>query len=253
MLRTCRGLQGYWMGAVDGRMGELKDFYFDDESWTIRYLVLDTSRWLPGRTVLISPTAVQSVEWDAGVLHTDLTQEQISNAPTLAADESVGRQHEADLARYFSWPTYWEGASQDPAMTYYVASGSPRHQRKFSEVLEQAPSRRGDPNLRSMHALIGYRVVGQDDEAGQLDDFVIDDQAWVVRYLVVDVGTWWAGEQVLVHPEWLEDIDWQRSTTRFAATRQAIRTAPRFDPSVPLTREYERELHAHYGRPVYWT
>ena len=58
MLRKMKDLKGFSIGARDGDIGEANDFIFDDKNWTVRYLVADTNRWLPGRKVLISPIVV---------------------------------------------------------------------------------------------------------------------------------------------------------------------------------------------------
>jgi uncharacterized protein YrrD len=253
MLRSFRNMQGYWMGAVDGRMGEVKDFYFDDQAWTIRYVVVDTGRWLPGRDVLISPAALKTVEWEEGILHTDLTKEQIGNAPSIRADEPVSRQYETDLARYFSWPAYWQSADQEDASTAYLAaSGTREQQEQVSRLAVRNPPPEGDPHLRSMHTLVGYTLFADGQDAGQLDDFVIDEQGWIVRYLVANVGSWWAGEKVLVVPHWLDEVDWENRQVRFAASRETISNAPRVDLSQPISREYEDQLHAYYGQARYW-
>lgn len=259
MLHSLRGLQGYWLGAVDGRMGQVKDCYFDDQAWTVRYIVVDTGpRWsaghgLPGRDVLISPVALKFIEWEAGILHTDLTKDQISNAPSVGADEPVTRQHEADLAQYFSWPVYWQSADQEDASTAYLAaSGTPEQQQHMSRLALSNPPRR-DPHLHSMHTVVGYTLLAEDEKAALLDDFFIDESGWLVRYLVADVGSWWEGEKVLIVPQWLDEIDWPNRQVRFAASREKIRNAPRFDPSQPISRDYETDLYAYYGQPGYWT
>ncbi len=68
MLISLEEIIGYALQGVDGKLGDVEDFYFDDEGWTVRYLLADTGGWLPGRRVLISPEEVGRPEHEAGVL-----------------------------------------------------------------------------------------------------------------------------------------------------------------------------------------
>jgi hypothetical protein len=111
----------------------------------------------------------------------------------------------------------------------------------------------GDPHLRSSRAVTGYHVVASDGEVGHVDDFLIDDETWAIRYIVIDTHNWLPGKHVLLGPEWIEHIDWSARTVRVGVPRDRIKRAPEFDGSAPVGRDYEEALHAHYGRKPYWT
>src|SRR5215212_2768285 len=111
MLTSAGKLVGYKLGAVDGQFGKVKDFYFDDETWTVRYLVADTGGWLPGLQVLISPFALKSVDHDTKHINVSLTKAQIEKSPPIDADKPVSRQFELAYSQYFGWPMYWYGPS----------------------------------------------------------------------------------------------------------------------------------------------
>ena len=74
MFRKAEALHKYTLGAVDGEIGKVKDFYFDDRFWTVRYLVADTGNWLEERLVLISPYALVSVDEEREIITTNLTK-----------------------------------------------------------------------------------------------------------------------------------------------------------------------------------
>ena len=109
MLRGANELKGYTIEASDGDIGEVVQFYFDDEKWTIRYLVADTGGWLMGRRVLISPAALGRVDSNSRRLHVNMTKERVENSPSIDTDRPVSRQHETDYYNYYGYPYYWSG------------------------------------------------------------------------------------------------------------------------------------------------
>ncbi|HEV3349502.1 MAG TPA: PRC-barrel domain-containing protein, partial [Methylomirabilota bacterium] len=106
MLKPASGFKGLTIAALDGDLGSVADLYFDDLSWTVRYLVVDTGTWLPGRQVLISPLSVR----EAGdKILVALTQAQVKDSPPVESDKPVNRQQEEAIARYYDQRYYWEG------------------------------------------------------------------------------------------------------------------------------------------------
>jgi len=110
MLRKAHSLIGNKIHAVDGDMGHVDDFYFEDNDWIVRYMIVRTGPWFFGKHVMLSPTVIRDLAWDEGTLFVDLTQEQIKNSPDLDLAKPVTREQEMELARYYQWPTYWLGA-----------------------------------------------------------------------------------------------------------------------------------------------
>lgn len=107
MLRSVNDLEGYAIEASDGKVGKVIEFYFDDEKWTVRYLVADTGGWLTGRKVLISPSALGDIDWDSRQLHVDMPKKRVENSPDIDTDKPVSRQHERAYYDYYSYPYYW--------------------------------------------------------------------------------------------------------------------------------------------------
>jgi hypothetical protein len=101
--------------------------------------------------------------------------------------------------------------------------------------------------------VVGSVVQARDGDVGAVDDFLIDDRSWTIRWLVVDTGGWLPGKRVLVSPEWVEAISWSDRTARVGLARGEIQHAPEYHPDQPLEREYERSLFEHYGRRSYWS
>ena len=91
-----------------------------------------------------------------------------------------------------------------------------------------------------------------DGEIGHVEDFLVDDESWAVRYLVIDTSNWIGGRTVLVAPDWVRRIDWHDRLLLVDLTRDAIKNSPEYDPTVELDRDYEDQLYEYYRRPAYW-
>ncbi len=251
MLRKANDISGFTLGAEDGEIGRVKDFYFDDQTWTVRYVVADTGKWLPLRKVLLSPFAIHGVlENDRKVL-VGLTRAQVESSPSIEAHLPISREFEREYLNYYHWPFYWQGPglwgpSDHPAYRYYpgVAPMDPA----------TAPSKQeSDSHLRSISEVRHYKLEATDGQLGHVEDFLIDDGTWAIRYLVVDTRNWWPGKRVLVPTQWISWVSWTDSRVDIDLDRETVKRAPEYNPSVPVTREYEAQLFSHYGREPYWT
>jgi hypothetical protein len=110
----------------------------------------------------------------------------------------------------------------------------------------------GDSRLRSARDVMGYYIEATDGDIGHVDDFLIDDSEWAIRYMIVDTRNWWPGKKVLISPEWISQVSWPDSRVYVDLTREGVKTAPEYDPSRPVEREYETRLYRHHDRPSYW-
>ncbi|MEW6161017.1 MAG: PRC-barrel domain-containing protein [Verrucomicrobiota bacterium] len=246
MMRNAKDLKNFKLGALDGDIGRVKDFYFDDAKWVVRYLVADTGTWLPERQVLISPWSLQRVDESSKLLHVSLTRDQIEKSPGVETEKPVSRQFEIEYYRYYGWPYYWTGPALWGVEAYpYFGYG-------IGPVLEEPRRDAGDPHLRSTHEVTGYHIHARDGEIGHVEDFVIDDMNWAIRYLAVDTRNWWPGKKVLLAPQWIDAISWEKSMVEVHLPRSVIQGAPEFDMDKPISREYEQALWRYYDREGYW-
>jgi sporulation protein YlmC with PRC-barrel domain len=254
MLKPASGFKGLTIAATDGDIGSVNDLYFDDLSWTIRYLVVDTGTWLPGRQVLISPLSVRRV--DDKIL-VDLTRNQVQNSPPVEADKPVNRQQEEAIARYYDQRYYWEGPYRWGLLAYPGMPPVPTAPIPADAMGEEMAAREretpsGDPTLRSSRDVTGYYIAALDGEIGHVDDFLVEDRAWAIRYLLVATRNWWPGKKVLISPEWIKTVSWAVSLVQVDLRRDEIKAAPEYDPSRPFDREYESRLIEHHNRRKYW-
>jgi len=250
-MRTAGELKGATIEAMDGDIGSVQDLYFDDHSWTVRYVVVDTGAWLPGRQVLISPFAFQTVP-GASRLRTSLTKKQIENSPPLDTDRPVNRQREVEFAQYYGYPYYWGGPNRWGALAYPELPLNPPQPSPVEQEMLAREREGGDPNLRSARDVMGYYISATDGDLGHVEDFLVDDETWAIRYIIVDTRNWLLGRHVLVSPEWIKEVSWEDSKVYVDLAKRHIEAAPEFDPSRPLAREHEERLYDHLGRSKYW-
>ena len=244
MLRNLNGLTGHRILAADGEIGAVKEFYFDDREWKVRYLVAGTGGWLSGRQVLISLAALKAPDWNSRTFPVALTREQVRTSPDIDTRRTVERRHELRLHRHYAWPLYWgEGF-----YTGTLAGGAPLPEEALEDGEERPPSEE-EAALHGTAAVTGYRLHAADGPIGSVEDFIADDRGWGIRYLVADSGLLLPGRKVLISPHWLEKVDWDSSEVFLDLTREAVRRSPGFDPSVPVSEDYESALYDHYGRP----
>ena len=264
MLRSMQDLKGYAIGATDGPIGHVTDFYFDDERWVIRYLVVESGTWLASRKVLISPMSIGHPDWGYKSLPVALTRDQVKASPDIDTERPVSRQQEIHLLGYYDYPYYWEGAGlwgegsypnlMMPGYAGFSAVPPPRLPPGTidSELDDVARHEHDDPHLRSCLAVTGYETHAVDGGIGHVSGMLVDEQTWAIRYLEVDTSNWWIGHRVLVPPQWVTGVNWTKREVSVHLSRDAVKFAPPYDPAVPLDRAREIAIYRHYGRPVYW-
>lgn len=245
MLINAKTLKGYKLHSLDGDIGKAKEFYFDDQHWTVRYLVADTGNWLTGRQVLISPYALNAVNKEEQYISIALTKKQIEDSPSLDNDKPVSRQFEDVYYGYYGWPMYWDGLNMW-GYSPYIA----RDREKW--VQNNQGKKAWNPHLRSTHDVSGYHIQAADGEIGHIEDFVIDDETWAIRYLVIDTQNWLPGKKILVSPQWIERVSWSESKVFITLPLDTIRQSPEYTEESLLTRDYESVLHQYYKHQGYW-
>lgn len=245
MLTNLKTLKNYRLNANDGEVGGIKEFLFDNKFWTIRYLVVNTGTWLNKRRVLLSPYFIGDADHRHGLINVNLLKEQIENSPSLESDQPVTRQYEESYYSYYGAPVYWGGSSM------WGYSGSIiRDRDRWNTNSENAETWTSD--LLSSDELDDYDIQASDGEFGHVDGFIVDDENWAIRYIVIDTKSWLPGKKVLVSPEWIESINANDSLVRVNLTRDAIKDAPSWDEDEIITRDYETKLFNYYNRKAYW-
>ena len=237
-----KALCGHTLAATDGDVGQVTDFCFDDKTWAVRYLVVDTGSWLTGRLVLISPHAVGRLDRDERVLHVSLTRQQIADSPLFECSRPVSREYEIEYFRYYGWAAYWEGGA------LWGCSDVPVVSPPSQSAMETGPQthRQNGPPLRSLKMLQGFHILAIDSEIGFLRDLMIDGWSWAIRNLVVETGRWYSGKQILVAPDSINLISYKASKVFVNLTKDDIQRAAGKE-FTPVAAGYQRANRCSTG------
>jgi hypothetical protein len=259
MLWNASVIKGYAIAASDGRLGTVSDFLFDDCTWSVRWLVVDTGHWLSGRKVLLSPLVVRHLNPKKHEFSVELTMQQVKDSPDIDTDRPVSRQMETNIYNYYGWSPYWgndlfTGSYGHMGDAVAVAPSLGFREPLVSTDLE---SQRGgvadtvrsddDPHLRSIEAVTGYHIHASDGEIGHVEDFLMDDADWSIHYLVIDTKNWWPGKSVLISPLSVREIDWANELVDLNVGRQRIKDSPSYDPSLTVDQAYNERFLTYYG------
>ena len=248
MFQSLKDLEKFTVKTTDGDVGRVRDVLFDDARWIVRYLVVEPAGEVAGPKVLISPVSISRVEQANQTVHLTLTKEKVSLSPPIDTDKPVSRQHERDYYRYYGYAPYWGfsglwGEGDYPGL---LATAM------WRELPVEHSTEADDPHLRSATEIRGYHIQGSDALVGHIDDFVVDDTSWQMRYLIVDTSDWWFGKKVLIAPHWASGVGWAERKVYVDMSRKGIKNCPEWSVNAIIEREYEERLYDYYGRPVYW-
>ena len=242
MLRSMNDLKGFTLHAKDGDIGRVDEFYFDTERWAVRYIVVDTSSWM-GRRVLISPISFTALDWRRRAMDVSLTKEQIRKSPDADLRNPVSREYEGSYMLHYGYTPYWIGPAHwgPAAHPGQLSSMAAAERAAYATEAEE----RTESHLRSSGEVTGYHIQATDGEIGHVDDFLVDDESWAIRYLRVDTSNWIGGRAVLVPQNALKDVSWREQKIRVGITREQVKNSPEYDPS-RLDDQYEQRLGAYY-------
>lgn len=261
MLRNMNDLKEYEIVAIDGSVGSIKDFLFDDFAWVVRYFVVETGNWLLSKRVLLSPIAIQKPNWGNKVLPVSITQNQVENSPDINTAKPVSRQHEIEYLGYYGYPLYWSevglwGDNMYPcSLNQNDAEKQQNLENLTNEKRDASPADQNqdeDSNLRSCTEVMGYHVHATDGDIGHISELLVEEGTWAVRYLVVDTTDWWGGYKVLITPECINEIIWVDNSVTINLSRESIKKAPLYQSTEQLNRHCEGISYKDYGLTSYW-
>ena len=221
MLRRLKQLYGNKLTATDGEIGVVKDLYFDERNWTVRYVVAETGTWLTSRQVLLSPHAFADGQRSEKKLSVNLSRQQIAGSPALEWHQPVSRQFEEAYHRYYGWPNYWEddclrnfpgletiGQAPKVAPKKTLPTGSPREMT--------------GAHLRSTQAMKRYQLQAGGGIIGQVGDFLMESRSWMIQKLVAQIGYRFCDHEIELPTTAVERIGWDSSAVFTRLTRKQV-------------------------------
>ena len=257
MLFTSTAIKGYAIRAIDGEIGSVSDLLFEDDSWMVRWVVVETGSWLFGRKVLLPPSALGHPDLATKEFPVRLTKQQVKDSPDVDTQRSVSRQMETSVYDYYGWSPYWGNGFYMGGYGYgygygggYMGNAAMRGQsietKQRLDDIAKHQRERDDPHLRSVEAVTGYNVEATDGEIGHIEDFLVGDTDWSIHYLVIDTKNWWPAKKVLISPRSAQAIDWQHNKVDLDVDRKKVKESPVYSPSVLIDRTFEDQFAEYY-------
>jgi uncharacterized protein YrrD len=256
MLLRISSLKNLSIQAQDGEIGSISDVLFEDDTWRVRWLVVDTGSWLMGRKVLLPLSHAEAPEAGAASIAVNLTKQQVEDSPGSGVDLPVSRQMEMSLYEAYGGAPYWSapGMPYVSATAYPVLPAAPVPAMGGAPALGALPAaahgnmprgdeneQRGDPHLRSAGEVTGYYIRARDGDIGHVEDMLIEGRDWSIGYFIIDTRNWWPGKMVLVQPDWIESISWEERLVHLSRSRGEVKTAPEYNPYQPIDSHRRQE------------
>ena len=248
MMRSADEIIGYSLNTTDETFGSCQDLLFDDQMWTIRYIMANTGLFKMGRLVLIPPMMIDKPDWETRNINLNVSKETLENGPAPEKNQPVSRQCEKKIYDHFHYPYYWAGTSLWGVSDYPVIPDIVQNAPK--QTSQEVQTEKPENHLRSFDEVKGYDIKAEDGFIGHVQDFIIDDVTWALRYVVVDTRNWLpGGKKVMLSMNWARSVTWVEKAFEMDLTREEIKNGPEFDPATPINVEYETKLYDYYGRP----
>lgn len=251
MLKSLKEMSGFTLLASDGEIGTVDDFYFEEGTWKIRYTVVDTGRWLPGRRIILSPLSIGRPDWENKRLPVALSRATVEGSPDVPPELPIQRADEEDLHKHYLWEPYWI-----PGLGGVIETvGGPVGPipMDVEDVDEEEPAATPDeappePRLYAATEMLGFDILSTDGSIGHLEDFLLDDMSWTLRWLVVDTGVWIQGKKALIPTSWVAALEHAAATIQLDLPKELIQSSPAYEPGMAVSPQLEEELFAHYRR-----
>jgi sporulation protein YlmC with PRC-barrel domain len=235
MLMSLAELVGFSIQAKDGQIGKVSDFYFDEKEWIVRYLIDKTGSWFSRRLVVISPASIEKIDIEKKEIMTSLTRSQVENSPRIDLGKPLAQDEEQQVVNYYHWPDY-KSLTKEWMMQRDIA----------------ADKNSTGPNLHSSQTVTGYHIITREEELGFVENMIVDEKTWMIRYLVIDANFGLESKKILIAPDWIDTINWHERDMSVNIATKKMGECPNFDLSMPIRREYEDLLYEHYECKKYW-
>lgn len=244
-------LRGLAVEATDGNIGTVSDLLFDDHSWTVRWLVVETGSWFSSRKTLLPLSSLGKPDEQSRNFTVTLTRQQVKDSPDIDTNLPVSRHREAHVYNHYGWNPYWisgfapiSNATATPLVTPFARNDvEPRNQDSGTDAVQDD----GDPNLRSVRAVVGYHIAATDGEVGHVEDFLIDDETWRLSCMKVDTKNWLPGKRVLLPVRIIRDIDWFNKIIQIGFDREKVKGSPPYDRQMTSDGPYNDLSHRYFG------
>jgi hypothetical protein len=214
--------------AVDGEVGKLYDFYFDDRSWQIRYLVVELGSWFKSKQVLISPVAFAT--FDGLHLKVQLTKEEICRCPDSDTDKPVKLQQKEQAETLYNMVQSFSGLSGGFGTAQFPVLPS---------VGDLKTDNRWNQHLRSSREIARYQICTEDVVQRKIEDVLFDDRFWIIRSMLIKPDGRTDHEARLLDTYVVDHIELVGEVVQLGCRNGHLMRCPKFDPSRHVNVSYE--------------
>jgi len=245
MKRSLKELKGYSLQAIDGEKGKVKNFLFDDETWTVRYVEADLGSFFSEKRVLIPREHLGEPKWEEKHFPVELTVKRIENSPNLEFDLPVSRKYENELIEHYELRPYWPAnfAAHSGKESMFVPDNplkTPKHVVSEDQL---------ETSLRSFNEIYRYFINATDERFGHISDLIINDTDWQIRHVIIDTKNIVPWSKLVILPvELIDEISFVKKEAKINLPKDTIKNAPEYNPAMPINAEYEKVLYDFYGR-----
>ncbi|MCM3399368.1 MULTISPECIES: PRC-barrel domain-containing protein [Oceanobacillus] len=213
MMRLTSQLKQFNIHATDGELGKIKDFYFDDRNWEIRYAIVDTRKWLPGRKVLLSPNSFIEVDETNESVNVEFDKLMIRNSPPVPENEDLTKDKENHLIDYFGWNSYTDNALPHAERgllgTFPIIGLENERPPEEPHLNRNGRYHEHDNYLRSEEETNDFKVHAKDGKIGRIVDMIYDTSQWIIEYIVVRSSkSIVENEFYIFHTRQINTVDW---------------------------------------------
>lgn len=243
-------LRHYDVKGNADEIGKLHDIYLDDQSWKIRWFVVETGNWFSSNKILLTPENIVGVTPGTGTLHVALSKQDIENAPHAEEHLPVSDQDQNEV-RYTAvnrhalmFPGY-AGLMMPPTLIEQTQPLS-----EDERELQEAVREQQDRHLRSAGEIEGYAISATDGNLGALSDLVVNSEEWKVELLAMDTSKWLPGRTVVVSPQGIDHISWRERELAVTMDKETIKESPELQSLKSIERSYVSKLNEYYRFPM---
>jgi sporulation protein YlmC with PRC-barrel domain len=244
MLRSCKSLEGYSLNASDGEIGHLKTIHFNDEDWSVKYLVVDIGSFWNEKKVLVLPNASYQFSWIEQNISVKLTRNQIKEALPYSSDLPVSDQHE--LINKLNFKSLY---LIEPWSGSFLPLWFP--DLKAGQALQNIVQEIGDKDLRCAKTITGYQVVLKDKEFGKVEDFILDCNEWIIRDIVIDANHILHSNKKIIPVSKIKVFDTDNQKIELELSSHELLDYTDYNEHQAVNREYVIKFYDYYGRLKY--
>lgn len=243
-------LRHYDVKGSSEHIGKLHDIYLDDETWKIKWFVVETGNWFSSNKILLDSEKIIKVSPQEGTFHVSLTQKDVEEAPSANEHLPVGDQHRNEYSYIAASHNTLLFPGYAGLMMPTTLIERPEQAVGAEKNLEELARQQADRHLRSASEIEGYTIHAADGNLGPLSDLVINAETWTIELLALDTSKWLPGRTVVISPRSIDRISWEDRELVVMMEKETIEQSPELHSLKSIETSYLSKLNDYYRFPM---